>query len=197
MVGGEAAQVERARPYLEAYGTTITHVGPPEPADRQDRQPDPGRGHAARGGEALLLAQAGGLDLGRHRRGQGGRRRLVDAGQTRPADGPARLAPRVHHRPAAEGLRLALEAADELGVPCRRRRWCSSCTGAAAARLGRGEPRPWSGAGGDVGITPRRGTEVEPEPVVLRDCRPGDAYAMATSMCGPGGLLPRPGPRRP
>ena len=28
MVGGDSGQLERARPYLEAYGTTITHVGP-------------------------------------------------------------------------------------------------------------------------------------------------------------------------
>ena len=28
MVGGEAADLERARPYLEAMGSTITHVGP-------------------------------------------------------------------------------------------------------------------------------------------------------------------------
>ena len=27
MVGGDAAQFERARPYFEAMGTTITHVG--------------------------------------------------------------------------------------------------------------------------------------------------------------------------
>ena len=28
MVGGSAEDLERARPYLESYSTTITHVGP-------------------------------------------------------------------------------------------------------------------------------------------------------------------------
>ncbi len=64
MIGGDTAQVERARPYLEAYGTTITRVGPN------------GAGQMAKlvnqilvvvnalgVSEALLLAQAGGLDL--------------------------------------------------------------------------------------------------------------------------------------
>jgi 3-hydroxyisobutyrate dehydrogenase len=64
MIGGDADQVERARPYLEAYGTTITRVGPN------------GAGQMAKlvnqvlvvvnalgVSEALLLAQAGGLDL--------------------------------------------------------------------------------------------------------------------------------------
>lgn len=66
MVGGAAGQVARARPMLEAMGSTVTHVG------------DHGAGqavklvnqilvvHAMLGvGEALLLAEAEGLDLQR------------------------------------------------------------------------------------------------------------------------------------
>jgi len=64
MVGGEAAQVERAMPYFEAMGKTITHVG------------GVGAGQTVKlinqilvvvtmlgVGEALVLAEAGGLDL--------------------------------------------------------------------------------------------------------------------------------------
>lgn len=64
MIGGEAEQVERARPALEAMGKTITHVGPTA------------AGQTVKlvnqilvvvnmlaVGEALLFAQAGGLDL--------------------------------------------------------------------------------------------------------------------------------------
>ncbi len=64
MVGGDAFQLERAMPFLEAVGATITHVGPQ------------GAGQLVKAvnqilvvvtqlgvSEALLLAQAGGLDL--------------------------------------------------------------------------------------------------------------------------------------
>jgi 3-hydroxyisobutyrate dehydrogenase len=64
MVGGSAADLERARPYLEAYSTTITHVGPT------------GSGQMAKlvnqilvvgnqlaSSEALLFAEEAGLDL--------------------------------------------------------------------------------------------------------------------------------------
>jgi len=64
MIGGDAAQVKRARPYLEAYGSTIVRVGPN------------GAGQTAKlanqilvvlntlgVSEALLLAQANGLEL--------------------------------------------------------------------------------------------------------------------------------------
>src|SRR5665811_2101420 len=65
MVGGGEADIERARPYMEAFGTTITHVGPV------------GAGQQVKivnqilvvvtqlaVSEALLFAQASGLDLG-------------------------------------------------------------------------------------------------------------------------------------
>ena len=64
MVGGSEADVERARPYMEAFGATITHVGPV------------GSGQQVKivnqilvvvtqlaVSEALLFAQAAGLDL--------------------------------------------------------------------------------------------------------------------------------------
>ncbi len=119
MVGGDPAQVERARPYLEAYGTTITHVGPT------------GAGQMAKlvnqilvvvtqqgVGEALLLAQAGGLDLGR----------TIDAVKGGAAGSwmLANRGPQMARRDWRPGftidlqqkdLRLVLEAADELGVP--------------------------------------------------------------------------------
>jgi len=119
MVGGDAAQVERARPYLEGYGTTITHVGPT------------GAGQMAKlvnqilvvvtqqgVGEALLLAQAGGLDL----------ERTIDAVKGGAAGSwmLANRGPQMAQRDWRPGftidlqqkdLRLVLEAADELGVP--------------------------------------------------------------------------------
>lgn len=64
MVGGAATQVERARPLLQAMGTTVTHVG------------DVGAGQTCKlvnqilvvgnmlaASEALIFAKAGGLDL--------------------------------------------------------------------------------------------------------------------------------------
>lgn len=119
MVGGEADQVSRAMPILEAMGKTITHVG----------------GHGAGQtvklvnqilvvvnmlavGEALLFAQAGGLDL----------QKTLDA-VTQGAAGSWMLSnrgPQVIARDWRPGftidlqqkdLRLVLEAADENGVP--------------------------------------------------------------------------------
>jgi 3-hydroxyisobutyrate dehydrogenase-like beta-hydroxyacid dehydrogenase len=119
MVGGDPGQLERARPYLAAYGTTITHVGPS------------GAGQLAKivnqilvvvtqqgVGEALLLAQAGGLDLGT----------TIDAVEGGAAGSwmLANRGPQMARRDWRPGftidlqqkdLRLALEAADELGVP--------------------------------------------------------------------------------
>lgn len=119
MVGGEAEQVSRAMPVLEAMGKAITHVG----------------GHGAGQtvklvnqilvvvnmlavGEALLFAQAGGLDL----------QKTLDA-VTQGAAGSWMLSnrgPQVIARDWRPGfmidlqqkdLRLVLEAADETGVP--------------------------------------------------------------------------------
>lgn len=119
MVGGEAAQLERAMPYLEAVGSTITHVGPT------------GSGQLVKAvnqilvvvnqlavSEALLLASAGGLELGTVLK-------AVEGG----AAGSWMLShrgPQMISRDWRPGftidlqqkdLRLVLEAADNLGVP--------------------------------------------------------------------------------
>lgn len=119
MVGGAAADFERAMPVFQAMGKTITHVGAQ------------GAGQMVKlvnqvlvvvnmlaAGEALLLAQAGGLDL----------EKTVNA----VAGGAAgswmwsNRAPQVIRRDWRPGftidlqqkdLRLALEAAEELGIP--------------------------------------------------------------------------------
>ena len=119
MVGGDAAQVARAMPVFQAMGKTITHVGPS------------GAGQTVKlvnqilvvvtmlgVGEALLLAQAGGLDLSK----------TLDA-VTQGAAGSWMLSnrgPQVVQRDWRPGftidlqqkdLRLVLETADQLGVP--------------------------------------------------------------------------------
>ncbi len=119
MLGGEADQVARAMPVLQAMGKTITHVG------------GQGAGQMAKlvnqvlvvvtmqgVAEALLLAEAGGLDLERALAAVGGG-----------AAGSWMLnnrGPQVIRRDWRPGftidlqqkdLRLVLEAADELGIP--------------------------------------------------------------------------------
>lgn len=119
MVGGDPVQVERARPLFEAMGKAITHVG------------DNGAGQTVKlvnqilvvvnmlaVGEALLFAEAGGLDLEKTLE-------AVSAG----AAGSWMLSnrgPQVIERDWRPGftidlqqkdLRLVLEAADALGVP--------------------------------------------------------------------------------
>ena len=119
MVGGAAADLERARPFLEAMGQAITHVGPV------------GSGQVCKlvnqvlvvvsmlgVSEALLLAQAGGLDLSTAlsavQGGAGGSWMLSNRG------------PQVIARDWRPGftvdlqqkdLRLVLEEADALGIP--------------------------------------------------------------------------------
>jgi 3-hydroxyisobutyrate dehydrogenase len=119
MVGGDAAQVKRAMPALGAMGRTITHVGPQ------------GAGQMAKlvnqilvvvtmqgVAEALLLAQAGGLDLEQTLAAVGG----GAAGSWMLANrGPQVI--RRDWRPGftvdlqQKDLRLVLEAADQLGIP--------------------------------------------------------------------------------
>lgn len=119
MVGGEADQFERAKPVFEAMGKTITHVG------------GTGAGQTVKlvnqilvvinmlaVGEALLFAQAGGLDLQKTLEavsgGAAGSWMLSNRG------------PQVVERDWRPGftidlqqkdLRLVLEAADALGTP--------------------------------------------------------------------------------
>ncbi len=119
MVGGDAAQFERAMPAFQAMGSTITHVG------------DIGAGQMVKlvnqilvvttmlgVSEALLFAQAGGVDL--------------EKALTAVSGGAAgswsltNRAPQIIERDWRPGftidlqqkdLRLVLEAADQLGVP--------------------------------------------------------------------------------
>lgn len=119
MVGGDAADFERAGPVLRAMGKTITHIG------------EIGSGQVVKlvnqvlvvGNclamcEALLLAQAGGVDL----------QKTIDA-ISQGAAGSwmfSNRAPQIIRRDWRPGfmialqqkdLRLVLDAADELGVP--------------------------------------------------------------------------------
>jgi 3-hydroxyisobutyrate dehydrogenase len=119
MIGGEAAQVARAMPAFQAMGKTITHVG------------GTGAGQTVKlvnqilvvinmlaVGEALLFAQAGGLDLEKTlsavTQGAAGSWMLSNRG------------PQVIERDWRPGftidlqqkdLRLVLQAADQMGVP--------------------------------------------------------------------------------
>lgn len=119
MVGGDGAQVERAMPALEAMGKAITHVG------------DNGAGQTVKlvnqilvvsnmlgVAEALLFAEAGGLDLEKAlqavSQGAAGSWMLSNRG------------PQVLERDWRPGftidlqqkdLRLVLDAADEMGTP--------------------------------------------------------------------------------
>jgi len=119
MVGGDRAQFERAKPYLDSIGGTITHVG-----DNGDGQMVKlvnqilVVGHALAMSEAFLFAAAGGLDLERTLQAvQGG------------AAGSWMLdhrAPQMIRRDWSPGfsidmqekdVKLAVGAASELGVP--------------------------------------------------------------------------------
>ena len=119
MVGGEAVDIERARPYMESYGSAITHVGPIG-AGQMVKQVNQVlvvvNGLAV--SEALLLAKAGGLDLDATieavKGGGAGSWMLANRG------------PQVVDRDWRPGftidlqqkdLRLVLESADELAVP--------------------------------------------------------------------------------
>jgi 3-hydroxyisobutyrate dehydrogenase len=119
MVGGDAAQVERAMPAFQAMGKAITHVGA-NGAGQTVKLVNQILvvGNMLAVGEALLFAQAGGLDL----------QKTLDA-VTAGAAGSWMLSnrgPQVINRDWRPGfmvdlqqkdLRLALKAADEMGVP--------------------------------------------------------------------------------
>ena len=120
MAGGPVAALDRARPFMEAFSKSIVHVGI-----------EPGSGQTAKAvnqvlvvlnqlaaSEALLLAQAAGLDLAKAlaavEGGAGGSWMLSNRG------------PQMIERDWKPGftidlqqkdVRLVLEAADELGVP--------------------------------------------------------------------------------
>lgn len=119
MVGGEAADVERALPILQAYGKTITHVGAQ------------GAGQMAKlvnqilvvvnqlaASEALLFAQAGGLDLAKTidavKGGAAGSWMLANRG---PQMIVRDFNPGFTIDLQQKDLRLVLESADEMGIP--------------------------------------------------------------------------------
>ena len=119
MIGGEAAQVERAMPVLQAMGKTITHVGE-QGAGQMVKLVNQILvvGHALAMSEALLFAQAGGLDL----------RKTLDAVKGGAAGSwmLSNRGPQILERDWRPGfmiklqqkdLRLVLEAADQLGIP--------------------------------------------------------------------------------
>ena len=119
MVGGDAADVARAQPAFEAMGKTITHVGPVgagQTVKLVNQILVVGNMLAA--SEALLFAQAGGVDLEKALQavvpGAAGSWMLANRG------------PQVLRRDWRPGftidlqqkdIRLVLDAADELGAP--------------------------------------------------------------------------------
>ncbi|MDQ4075031.1 MAG: NAD(P)-dependent oxidoreductase [Chloroflexota bacterium] len=119
MVGGEAEQVERAMPYLEAMGKALTHVGG-HGAGQTVKLVNQILvvGHALAMSEALLFAEAGNLDL----------QKTLDA-VTQGAAGSWMLSnrgPQIIERDWQPGftidlqqkdVRLILDAADQMGVP--------------------------------------------------------------------------------
>ncbi len=119
MVGGDSVSLDRVRPLLETYGTTITHVG------------DVGAGqlvklvnqvlvvvNALAVSEALLLAEAGGLDLSKTieavEGGAAGSWMLSNRG---PQVAVRDWTPGFTIDLQQKDVRLILDAADELGVP--------------------------------------------------------------------------------
>ena len=119
MVGGEAEQVERARPVFQAMGKTITHVGGPGDGQMVKLVNQIlAVGNALAMSEALVFAQAGGLNL----------RKTLEA-VVPGAAGSWMLAnrgPQILNRDWRPGftidlqqkdVRLVLDAADQLGVP--------------------------------------------------------------------------------
>lgn len=119
MLGGSEANLERARPYLEAFGSTITHVG------------GIGDGQKVKivnqilcvvtqlaVSEALLFAEVAGLDLDKTmaavRGGAAGSWMLANRG---PQMAVRDWRPGFTIDLQQKDLRLALEAADEVGSP--------------------------------------------------------------------------------
>jgi 3-hydroxyisobutyrate dehydrogenase len=119
MIGGDAAQFERALPVFQAMGKTITHVGPAG-AGQTVKLVNQVLvvGNCLAMCEALMLAQAGGVDLQKTfnaiSQGAGGSWMFTNRG------------PQIMARDWRPGftlalqqkdLRLVLDTADDLGVP--------------------------------------------------------------------------------
>jgi 3-hydroxyisobutyrate dehydrogenase len=119
MVGGEEGQVDRARPYLEAYSSTITHVGPTG-AGQLVKLVNQILvvGNQLASSEALLFAQQAGLDLestlNAVKGGAAGSWMLSNRGPQMINDD---WRPGFTIDLQQKDLRLVLATADELGVP--------------------------------------------------------------------------------
>lgn len=119
MVGGDEAQFARAKPYFEAMGRTVTHVG------------DVGAGQTVKlvnqilvvgnmlaVSEALLFAQAGGLDLARTLEAVSGGAAGSWMLKNRGSQAIVRdFRPGFTIDLQQKDLRLVLEAAEQMGVP--------------------------------------------------------------------------------
>lgn len=119
MVGGDATDVDRALPYMEAYGKTITHVGTSGAGQLVKLVNQVLVVVTALGvSEALLLAEAGGLDISTTinavKDGAAGSWMLSNRG---PQIAVRDWTPGFTVDLQQKDLRLVLEAADELAVP--------------------------------------------------------------------------------
>lgn len=119
MVGGDAAQVARARPVFDAIGRTVTHVGgvgAGQTVKLVNQILVVGNMMAV--GEALLFAQAGGLDLEATleavKNGAAGSWMLANRG---PQVAARDWRPGFTIDLQQKDLRLVLDAADRMGVP--------------------------------------------------------------------------------
>ncbi|MDJ0952175.1 MAG: NAD(P)-dependent oxidoreductase [Acidimicrobiia bacterium] len=119
MVGGNEDDVARAHPYMESYGTSITHVGPIG-AGQMVKQVNQVLVviNALAVAEGLLLAEAGGLDLDATiaavKGGAAGSWMLANRG---PQMVDRDWRPGFTIDLQQKDLRLVLESADELAVP--------------------------------------------------------------------------------
>lgn len=119
MVGGDGGQFERAQPYFEAMGTTITHVGG-QGAGQTVKLVNQILvvGNCIAMCEALLFAQAGGVDLQKTydaiSQGAAGSWMFTNRGpQIMARDWTPGFTTSLQQK----DLRLVLAAADEMGVP--------------------------------------------------------------------------------
>lgn len=119
MIGGDGEQVARAMPYLEAMGKTITHVGA-QGAGQTVKLVNQVLvvGNALAMSEALLFAQAGGLDLEKTlaavSKGAAGSWMLSNRGPQIVAND---WRPGFTIDLQQKDLRLVLEAADQMAAP--------------------------------------------------------------------------------
>ena len=119
MVGGSESDLKRARPILECYSATITHLGPVgsgQLAKLVNQILVVGNQLAA--SEALLFAEAAGLDVGRTleavKDGAAGSWMLANRGPQMIA---GNWEPGFTIDLQQKDLRLVLDTADEIGVP--------------------------------------------------------------------------------